>query len=167
MKNFMIRLAMLIAVLLMLPLVVLAQEGGTTIVIPNASAPLGLVLESIIRLVYDATYLPFAAGMVMVLTALSKRAPFLRQAASSVLSLWWTVILWAIWIGATEAGFGGQFESVLTVMTTIGAAALGITVTPMLASKVYSQANTRGVAVLGYKRPKPAHQQAMEAAHGA
>ena len=157
MKNFMIRLtirlAILIAVLLMLPLVVLAQEDIPTIVVPNISAPLGVMLDSIIRLVYDATYLPFAAGMVMVLTALSKRIPLLRRAASSVLSLWWTIVLWAFWIGATEAGFGGQFESVLTIMTTIGAAALGITVTPMLASKVYSQANTRGVAVLGYSRP--------------
>ena len=170
MKRNLIQLTILFAILLLLPVVAFAQEsGGTTVVIPNGSASLETVLASVIRLVYDATYLPFAAGMVMVLTALSKRAPFLRGVTSSVLSLWWTVILWTFWIGATEVGFGGQFESLIAMMTTIGAAALGITATPMLASKVYAQANASGVAVLGYSRPPARETQRPpggEAAHG-
>jgi hypothetical protein len=146
-------LMLFIVALLWIVVPTLAQQSQTVIVMPEGTPPVATILENIVLLVYNATYLPFAAGMVLVATAFSKRIPFLKSVSSSVLSLWWTVLLWAIWIVATQAGFGGLFENLLTGLTTIGAAMLGITLTPMAAGKLYETANAQRVAIIGYKRP--------------
>lgn len=141
-----------IAVLLWVISPALAQDTSATIVLPNGALPVETIWENIVRLIYNATFLPFAAGMVIVATALTKRIPFLKSVSSNVFSLWWTVLIWAIWIFATQVGFGGQFESLIAGLTTIGAAMLGIIITPIAAGKLYQSANAQGVAIIGYSR---------------
>ncbi|MDQ7034332.1 MAG: hypothetical protein Q9P01_05705 [Anaerolineae bacterium] len=148
----MLRLAVFVAVLMVLVVPTFAQD--TTIVVPNGAPPVETIAESLIRLIYNATFLPFAAGMVTVATAFTKRIGFLKRTSSSILSLWWTVLLWAIWIIATQAGFGGQFENLITGLTTIGAAMLGITLTPMAAGKIYQSAKSQNVAIIGHSRKR-------------
>jgi hypothetical protein len=152
------KLLMLFAVVFVLTMLVIptfAQDTGTTIIaVPNGTPSLETIFESLVKLIYNATFLPFAAGMVVVATAFTKRIPFLKSVSSSVLSLWWTVLLWAIWIIATQAGFGGQFESLISGLTTIGAAMLGITITPMVAGKIYQSANAQNVAIIGHSRKR-------------
>lgn len=144
-----------IATLVVLLLVVIAPAFAqeTTIVLPAGTPPVETIAESLVRLIYNATYLPFAAGMVVVATAFSKRIAFLKSVSSSVMSLWWTVLLWAIWVIATQAGFGGQFETLIAGLTTIGSMMLGITLTPIAAGKLYQSAKAQDVAIIGRSRP--------------
>ena len=144
----------LVLFVLFLTAPVFAQDGA--IVMANGTPPIDSIAENLVRLIYDATYLPFAAGMVVVATAFSKQIPLLNRAESSVHSLLWTVVLWSAWVGANQIGYGGQFESVITGLTTIGAAMLGITLTPMAAGKVYDTAKAQKVALLGSPKRRSA-----------
>lgn len=163
MKTRMILLMVIISLLLMAaPATVLAQD--TAIVLPNGALPLDVFFESLLLLIYDATYLPFAAGMVVILTALAKRIPFMRPINGNLIALWFTVILWVLWLGATEIGYGGQFESLIAGLTTLGSAALGITVTPIAASRVYGAARSNEVAIIGHSRSQSARREQLQEA---
>lgn len=144
----------LIVLLLLVPAVpLLAQNSDSvTVTVPQGASP-DVIFEALYKLLYNATYLPFAAGMVTVLTALSKR--LFDDISSSAQAFFWTVILWVLWTGATELGYGAQFESVIDGLTTIGAAALGIPLSNLAAGRLYEAAKTGNVAVIGHSRSRP------------
>lgn len=152
MKHYLKIFILLTLFCLLLAAPVAAQQDN--LIVSTNDPQVAFVVEAVVKAFYNAVYLPFAAGMVVILVALTKRLPVINRIHAAVLSLWWTAILWLLYTGATQLGFGGQFETVVQLLTTLGAAALGITFTPMLASQVYSRANKQGVAVLGYKRPE-------------
>lgn len=163
MKIRMIVLMVIISLLLLAAPGATAQDGPA-IVLPNGALPLDVFFESLLLLIYDATYLPFAAGMVVILTALAKRIPFMRRINGNLIALWFTVILWVLWLGATEIGYGGQFESLITGLTTLGSAALGITVTPIAAGRVYGAARANQVAIIGHSRSQPPGRETIQEA---
>ncbi len=128
---------------------VLAQDGG--VLVPNL--PTDGVEEMALRLftlIVDATYLPFAAGFVALLTAITKR---FSPTDANVIALLWTVIVWAGYVAAQRAGYALQFETMTEAMTTLGSVVLGVTITPVVAGRLYSFARENNVAVVGYSRP--------------
>jgi hypothetical protein len=131
-------------------------EDATPIVIeddisPVVSEQLETLGYSLFKLLWNMAYLPFAAPMVTVLTALSKRLPLKLSSPTWVFI--WTIILWIAYLAATQIGYANQFESAITSFATLGAVLLGITFTPALAGNLYSFANDKNVAVIGYSRP--------------
>lgn len=122
-------------------------------VIPIATGtPVQNMADNLFSLLYNATYLPFAAGLVTILVSLSKRVSYLQSVSSPALVMFWTVMLWVLWTAANEIGYGSQFESVVGALTSLGGMVLGIAVTPMVAGRIYSEAKTQGVSVIGYQR---------------
>ncbi len=147
------KILILIVLLLVFPAVtLLAQGDSVTVTVPQGASP-DVIFEALFKLLYNATYLPFAAGMVTVLTALSKR--LFDDISSSAQAFFWTVILWALWTAATELGYGAQFESLIDGLTTIGAAALGIPLSTLAAGRLYEAAKAGQVAVIGHSRSQP------------
>lgn len=145
-----------IFMVLMLVLVVVipvAAQGIEVPAIPVATGDQAQTLaDNLFSLLYNATYLPFAAGLVTILVSLSKRIIYLSGVSSPALVMFWTVILWVLWTAANELGYGSVFESLITMLTSIGSAVLGIAVTPMIAGRIYSEAKAQGVSVIGYQR---------------
>lgn len=151
------RLSMVLFVLGLL-LILAVPVAAQDVQIPAVSFadPHETLAENLFALIYNATYLPFAAGMVTLLTALSKRANFLQHVQSNVLALFWTVILWALWTGANQIGYGSQFESITSSLTTIGVAVLGVTGTAIASGTLYRVSAAQNVAIVGYQREKKA-----------
>ena len=69
-----------------------------------------------------------------------------------ILSLFFSVLIWAFWIAANEVGLGGQFESIVSGVTTIAVAVLGSTITPAASGKLYAFARDHDVALFGFER---------------
>lgn len=149
-----LQIVMLCVVVLLVAVPVAAQD----VQIPAVSYadPYETLAENLFALIYNATYLPFAAGMVTLLTALSKRVSFLQDTQSNALALFWTVVLWALWTGANQIGYGSQFESITSSLTTIGIAVLGVTGTAIASGKLYRVSAAQNVAIVGYQREKKA-----------
>jgi len=108
-----------------------------------------VLAESLLKLIYNSVYLPFAAPLVLLLVAVSKRFTTLN---ANILSLFFSVIIWAFWIAANEVGLGGQFESIVSGVTTIAVAVLGSTITPAASGKLYAFARDHDVALFGFER---------------
>jgi hypothetical protein len=138
-------------VVLLLAVPVAAQEVQLPAV--SYDDPYETLAENLFSLVYNATYLPFAAGMVTLLTALSKRLRALNDVQANVLALFWTVIVWALWTGANQIGYGALFESMTSTLTTLGVAVLGVTGTAIASGKLYRVSAAQNVALVGYQRP--------------
>ena len=157
--RFLYRVLLLVLLLTLLVLPVLAQDSQPVIV-PYGSSLVSLQLEELAHnffgLLWNAAFLPFAAPLVMLLTALVKRimAPLPQrfQISSNVLVFSWTVLIWLLYVGATEFGYANQFESVVTSLGTVGGTILGMTLTPAAAGLVYQHARVQGVPILGYSR---------------
>lgn len=111
-----------------------------------------MMADNLFSLLYNATYLPFAAGLVTILVSLSKRVSYLSGVSSPALVMFWTVMVWALWVGAVERGYGAQFETMVQSITTIASTLLGVSVTPLVAGRLYEVARTQGVALVGYQR---------------
>lgn len=161
-------LFILFSLLLLLSFSALAQENEATeeavvagetaedgiLIVPDGvetadavEQQLETVARNLFSLLWSAAYIPFAAPLVTVLTALSKRLPF--NISSPVYVFFWTVVLWAIYLGATHIGYANQFESIVTGLATLGATLLGLTLTPVAAGGIYQYANKHNVAVVG------------------
>lgn len=127
-------------------------------VIPDAPAilPDGESLaQNLFIAIWNAVYLPWAAGFVLLLTALCKRIPVNVSAPTWVFV--WTVVVWAGWVIANQIGYGGFFENIIRGLVTIGSAIVFGAATPLAAGwgygKVTSQnAVGRPVAIIGYKK---------------
>jgi len=108
--------------------------------------------ENLFTLIADATYLPFAMGFVLILTAIFKR--FITVDAN-VLVLLFTVIIWVLWLVAKQWGYGNQFESIIQGLTVMLSAIGGMILTPMGSQWLYEQSRERNVALFGYQRTLP------------
>lgn len=107
--------------------------------------------EMFFRLIYNLVYLPIAAPLVHILVQLTKR--FASDTISApLLNFIFTVAMFAIWIAANEIGYGGQFESVLAGLTTIGAGVLGVTLSTSASSQLFNFSKGQKLPVLGYSR---------------
>lgn len=148
-----------IAVLLTVVMPVVAQNGeepqvpDTAIVLPEGTPPPEFALEGIIKSIYSLIYLPFAGAFVHILTQASKPLPFLKNVRASVLVFFWTGVVWVVYIIVVQLGYGDQFQNVISVLTTIGAMALGIQFTPQAAQYFYEKNQKANPGVLGYNRP--------------
>jgi hypothetical protein len=158
----------ILLLVLLLPLAVMAQEETSeeapvvlgnagddgVLVVPygsEANAATTEQVETLARglftLLWNTAYIPFAAPLVLVLTALSKRLPL--KISSPTYVFFWTVITWALYLAATHIGYANQFESVVTSLATLGATMLGLTITPVAAGGLYKYANKNNVALIG------------------
>jgi hypothetical protein len=146
-----LQIVLVCVVVMMLAVPVAAQDVQMPAVGPGDQYE--TLAANLFALIYNATYLPFAAGMVTLLTALSKRVKALGNVQSNVLALFWTVIVWALWTGANEIGYGALFESVTSTLTTLGVAVLGVTGTAIASGKLYQVSAAQNVALVGYSRP--------------
>jgi hypothetical protein len=108
------------------------------------------VFTNLFKLLWNAAYLPFAVPMVTVLVALSKRV--FTSVSSPTLVIFWTVVIWLLFLAATQLGYENQFETAITSLATLGATFLGITLTPALAGVMYDYAKANEVAIIGYSR---------------
>jgi hypothetical protein len=124
---------------------------GDLVVDPVVSDQLETVGTNLFKLLWNAAYLPFAVPMVAVLVALSKRV--FTGVSSPTLVIVWTVIIWLLFLAATQLGYENQFETAITSLATLGATFLGITLTPALAGVMYDYAKANEVAIIGYSRP--------------
>lgn len=103
-------------------------------------------------LISNATYLPFAAGFVLLVVSLLKRAPFIGNTNTNVLRLFVSVLVWAAYIYAKENGGAAQFESTISGLTTIGGAFLSVIATEVSSAKLYDVAQANKIAVLGHAK---------------
>jgi hypothetical protein len=124
---------------------------GDLVVDPVVSDQLETVGTNLFKLLWNAAYLPFAVPMVAVLVALSKRV--FTGVSSPTLVIFWTVVIWLLFLLATQFGYENQFETAITSLATLGATFLGITLTPALAGVMYDYAKANEVAIIGYSRP--------------
>lgn len=134
-------------------LIVNAQDDETPVstlpdeVIGDSEIYLTEMIEGLSTLVY----LPFAGTLVLVLTALSKRLPFVKIDAR-LQSLAWSVLVWVAYIAAARAGYEQQFTDLIPGLATVIATIAGVTLTPAISSAMYSQANQQKIPVLGYSK---------------
>jgi hypothetical protein len=160
----------ILLLVLLLPLAVVAQEEAetpeeTSVILGNAGddgvlvVPYGseantatteqveTLARGLFTLLWNTAYIPFAAPLVMVLTALSKRLPL--KISSPTYVFFWTIVTWALYLAATHIGYANQFESVVTSLATLGATFLGLTITPVAAGGLFKYANKHNVALIG------------------
>jgi len=116
---------------------------------PNPA--LAAFLELFVKLLADGTFLPVAAGLVVALTAIFKR--FLPDNISSaVLALVFQVIVWIAYVVAVQLGYGSQFDTWISTITTIVVAIAGLVGSSFLATRAYVYASDREVPLFGYSR---------------
>ncbi len=108
-----------------------------------------VLAESMLTLIYNATYLPFAAPLILLLVGLTKRFTTIN---ANILNLFFSVFIWAFWIAATEVGLGGQFESIIGGLATIGTAVLGTVLSSAGAGKLYDFSKSNDIAFFGFER---------------
>lgn len=155
-RTFVIALVAIIVLLtVVIPVVAQSDSEGEApaIVLPEGTPPPEFALEGIIKSVYSLIYLPFAGAFVHILTQASKPLPFLKHVRASVLVFFWTGVVWVVYIIVVQLGYGDQFQNVISVLTTIGAMALGIQFTPRAAQYFYEKNQKANPGVLGYSRP--------------
>lgn len=107
--------------------------------------------EALIKLVTDATFLPFAAGMVVAITALIKKLlPATSTVSAGGIAFACQVVVWVLWVLAKRAGIDeGTFTSAVDALTTIASAVLGLVGSSIAATKMYEAARDRNVPVIG------------------
>lgn len=112
---------------------------------------LNTAAEMLIKLITDATYLPFAIGFVVAATALVKNLPVIRQNVSAgAIAIAFQVLVWAAWILAKKAGVEGvQFENAIDALTTILSGIAGLVAASYGAQVVYKKAAKREVPLIG------------------
>lgn len=109
------------------------------------------VFESLIRLIFESTYIPAAASAVIILTALLKQFPFIRDRVSSVvIAFALQVAFWVIWQVAIRSGmtadlFGEQLDAFTTVLVGIAQFVYGTNVT----HRLYESNRKAGVPLIG------------------
>lgn len=107
--------------------------------------------EIFFRLIYNLAYLPVASPLVQLLVQVTKR--FTASSISApMLNFMFTVIMFVIWIVVNEIGYGGQFDSVVSALTTIGTSVLSISLSAAGSSKLYQFARGVELPILGYSR---------------
>lgn len=136
----------LLIVLLALPLVALAQDAP-----PDAPTPPGAALDMLLNTLANLVYVPVAAPLVVILTSISKR--LIQYGEAALHALVWSVLAWAVWAVASNAGYEAQYNDVVSALIILLPTIAGFFVTSVAAPRLYQQARSQGVAVIGYRRP--------------
>ena len=126
---------------------VFAQDTGAAITTPGgAEALLQAWFQLAVKAVTDVTFLPFAAGFVLVATALTKKYVPLNP---GLIALAWQVAAWAGFVLALHFGYGDQFSGVVNALTTILGAVAGLAGSTYLATKGYDKAADANAPLIG------------------
>lgn len=135
------------------PVVDEAADDGFSIDITATSYKdrLAVFSEMLFRLIYNLVYLPFAAPLVQLLVQFTKRFTS-DKINAKILGLFFSTIMFGIWIAANEIGYGGQFESVIAGITTIGVSLLGVGLTTTGSGKLYDFWKAQKIPGLGFSR---------------
>jgi hypothetical protein len=139
------RIILLVLLLLVITMPASAQEIHLTV----AENSLEQAAMAIFQLVFDITYLPFAAAFVLALTAILKR--FISVPAN-VIAFACTILVWAGYRVAIEIGWGHQFETIIAALGTLGSSILGVLFTSVTSGYFYDKAKNSNVPILGYSR---------------
>lgn len=156
-----IMLGLIFILLLLLAVPVLAQ--GEPGLVASSGSGLQMLLADSLRAVLlqlSKVIVPFAGPVVALLVAILKPVtnftiPGINwrfYVPSNVLAFVLSVIVGVGFVGATELGYGGQFESIVSTFSTVSAAILSIIGTQVAARKTYDLAKSQNVYVLGYSR---------------
>lgn len=135
----------LVVLLLALPSLALAQSE-----VPPDTPPtegiLTAALDLIVRGLANLTFLPIAAGFVVVATALLKKIIPINPA---YIALALQVTAWGVWVLALHFGYGDQFASWITALTTILTALAGLAGSTLAAEKLYTAGVKAGAPLIG------------------
>lgn len=112
---------------------------------------INVAADLLVKLIVDATYLPFAIGFVVAATALVKNLPFVRDHfTGGVIAITFQVIIWVVWEVAKRAGVDfAQFQSALDALTTILSGIAGLVAASYGAHVVYTKAAACSVPLIG------------------
>lgn len=115
---------------------------------------LNTAAEMLIKLITDATFLPFAVGFTVAATALVKNLPVVRDhLTGGTIAVTFQVAVWIAWIIAKKAGVEGvQFESLIDGLTTILSGIAGLVTATYGAHVIYTKAAARNVPLIGKPR---------------
>jgi len=103
-------------------------------------------------LLNNITFLPMAAALVVALTAFFKKLlPATIPSASIALVL--QVIIWIAYVVAKQYQYGDQFTNIITMLTTVVGAVLGLVGSSALSTTIYTQSVKLGIPGLSYQRP--------------
>lgn len=111
--------------------------------------------ETLVRILNDLTFLPLAAGFVLIVVALLKRVIPERFISPQGLALMVQVIVWIIYLIAKERlGVDeAAFQSYLEILTAVGSALLMIVSSALATQKAYTVLERNKVPVLGAPQP--------------
>lgn len=132
--------------------VVVVEDGAA---LGTISDPTPIEQEASDTISENALFLAFAAPLVLMLTSLLKRLPFLLSTPSAQISLVLNILIWVAYVVAKEYGAGDQFQTVTGSITTILGAFIGVTFTGIGAGALHSQAAKNQIPVIGYTRSTP------------
>ena len=136
--------------LVILTLPAFAQDTGGAITTPGGvDALLMAALEMLIKTVTDITFVPAAAALVVVLTAISKK--FISLGAGYI-ALFWQVVAWVAWVLALHFGYADQFTSIAATLTTVLTAILGLVGSSIGATAIYDRAVEKDIPGIGSAR---------------
>lgn len=132
--------------------VVVVEDGAA---LGTISDPTPIEQEASDTISENALFLAFAAPLVLMLTSLLKRLPFLLSTPSSRIALVLNIVIWVAYVIAKEFGVGDQFETITGSVTTVLGALTGVIFTGIGAGALHSQAAKNQIPVIGYTRPTP------------
>lgn len=143
----------LLCLMFAFPMLALAQSEvppGT----PPAEGALTAALELLMKALSDVTFLPVAAGFVLVATALLKKVIPVNPV---YIALTLQVLAWVAWVLAKHYGYGDQFDGWIGALTTILTALAGLAGSTILATKGFNSSVRADVPLLGDTQGGTAH----------
>lgn len=136
-------LALLCLLALTLPAFAQSEVPPST---PPEQGVLQAALELLIKALANVTFLPIAAGFVVVATAILKKFVPINPA---YIALALQVLAWVAWVLALHLGYGDQFEGWIAALTTILTALAGLAGSSILATKAYDASVNHDVPLIG------------------
>ena len=136
-------LALLCLLALTLPAFAQSEVPPST---PPEQGVLQAALELLIKALANVTFLPIAAGFVVVATAILKKFVPINPA---YIALALQVLAWVAWVLALHLGYGDQFEGWITALTTILTALAGLAGSTFAAEKLYAASVRAEVPLIG------------------
>lgn len=155
-KNRTIRLLVfivLVVVCLMMAAPAFAQEEPT-IVLPSG-VPFDEAVQAVLEQVVALVNVPFAASLIVVLTAVLKRLPPLTNVSAGIIALALNFLFWVGWFVARHFEFQDGYQLIVESLTPILSAIFGLSMSGLGAAMLYTQSVKRNVPVLGYSRTQP------------
>jgi len=149
-----------VVVCLMMAAPAFAQED-TTIVLPSGS-PLDEAVQALLEQLVALVNVPFAASLIVVLTAVLKRLPPLTNVSAGIIALVLNTLFWVGWFVARHFNFEEGYRLIVESLAPILAAIFGLSVTGIAASMLYVQNVKWDVPLLGYSRSAPMIAPAVE-----